>query len=299
MFSTRLHRRSGGGTVLSRLAAAGGGALLLLPALARAACGLEGCPAEIPSPGDRHLHIEHEVREFAYSLYDIDGRYTRYQTRVEAVLNGWAFGIFAPVVHLRDPAESATGLSGVVLFGERSTEVAPDAVSALGMQLELPGSGSDRITGDHAEVLAYASLRAERAGAVWFLMGGVRAALSDADEESDAGLHSAGAFTLKQTKNAHGGEGGTPVVNPHERREMTARAGVNLGNLPGGVRPSFYVHGDRVFQGNREGDTFGSAGVMVRLPLGERGSIRPVAEVPFGGLRRFDWNAGIGVRISL
>lgn len=304
MFSTRRSRRNGIGFLRHCLAIVGRGALLLLPTLAGAACGLDGCPAEITAPGDRRIYLEHEARAFSYSLFDAEGDYTRYQTRIESVRNGWAFGAFAPVVALRDPAENATELSSVVLFGERTLSrrsaqgsVRPSEVFAFGLQLEIPGSGSGRITNDHVEVLPYVSLRAQKAGATWFAMMGVRVGLNEA--EPDPEPESSDTITLAVNKIAHDDEFESLVVNPHERWETTARAGVNLGDLLGAMRLSFYLQGDRVLQGDREGDTFGSAGMMLRLPVRERWAIRPVAEVPFGGLRRFDWNAGVGVRVSL
>ncbi len=297
MYSIRRSKRRRNRLAFPSLVAAGGGALLLLPAFAIAACGLEGCPAEIPETGDRRIHVEHEVREFSYSVLDTDGNYTRYQTRFEFIMSGGACGVSVPLVHLRDRDENATGLSGVVLFGERTLASSPADVFGYGFQLELPGSGSARIKSDHAELLPYISMRSKKAGATMFAMTGVRVALQEADPILQPEAGDTITLTMSADKIAHGGGEEILVVNPHERWEMTARIGVNFGDLHG-TRPSFYLHGDRVLQGDREGDTFGHAGVMLRIPVGTRWSIRPVAEVPFGGLRRFDWNAGVGVRFS-
>ena len=260
--------------------------LILATQTIRASCGLHFCP-RTDEVTEKPFEAALSWRQSGFDLNDHGGQYSEFVPTLQfAYKNLWLLKANIPFAGLSVKGETEWGMENPMLLAEWRFHPGMGNMLSLGVQAELPfGDHHHGLAGDHFMLVPYAAFGMGLGP--WFLTAtaGYSAAIGHHDHEEPP--------TAADLDYLY--------VHPHEDQEILYRLSAGLPLWNGRTRPEAFLNAQYVLVEDKEflkDDHALTAGILFPIKIGGGLTTAAAAEFPLIRPGRFDWSAGLDLRLA-
>ena len=259
------------------------GGIFLYAGEARASCGLDHCPIELPDKEYKlDLRLQSKVQHTRFDLAGLEGHFTEFFLSAEyRGFESWTLGGNIPLIFLKVEEDEHTGFGNGVVYGEWSHALSEHSSIAFGNQVELPWGSGEGMSDDHWVILPYLSLHASLGPGFLMFTGGFSQSIGGHSHDSDQGGASHFVF-----------------VNPHESREVLGRIAVGLPLMNNRLRVMTLLNIQEPMSGSNQ-ETLLQAGARALYRFSDTLSVQAVFESPITEAKRFENRSMLGCILAL